>query len=144
MAIMLVHISAACFIVASAATIPTVKVLQGPGSKTTVYGPDGSTLQSVFPGGTLTTAAENPGLVAAGPANLPSSHEVVVGGGVAGKIVTAYTLAGPALVPAVPVGAIGSSVLADSLLAGVSAPLEHFEIGEGLHDDGSYRPGKYE
>lgn len=78
-----------------------------------------------------------------GPAILPSSHEVVVGGGVTGKIVTAYTLAGPAVVPAVPVG-IGSLVLSDSVHAGVGAPLRLLQVGKGLHDDGSYRPEEYE
>ncbi|CAG9766206.1 unnamed protein product [Ceutorhynchus assimilis] len=87
------------FTITNAAVIPTVKVLQGPGSRTSLYGPDGSALESAAPGGTLVTDGSHPGLLAAGPAHLPSSPDIVVGGGPAGKIVTSYTLAGPAVLP---------------------------------------------
>lgn len=60
--------------VASASVIPTVEVLQGPSSKTILYGPDGSALDSEAPGGTVVTNAQGTGLVAAGPAILPSGN----------------------------------------------------------------------
>lgn len=56
----------------NASVIPTIKVLQGPGSKTLLVGPDGSAVDSAAPGGTVVTDDHGTGLVAAGPAVLPA------------------------------------------------------------------------
>nr|XP_023015954.1 uncharacterized protein LOC111505393 [Leptinotarsa decemlineata] len=113
--------------------IPTVEVLQGPGSRTTLLGPDGGAVDSAAPGGTVVTNSFGTGLVAAGPAILPAGRPIVVSGP-AGSIATSYTGAGPAIVPAaaaVPVAA----VRAISTDEGDYIP----DISEALGDDGSYR-----
>lgn len=58
--------------VAKAGLIPTVEILQGPGSKTTLTGPDGSALAVAAPGGAVIINGGGLGLVAAVPAILPS------------------------------------------------------------------------
>ncbi|XP_030766350.1 uncharacterized protein LOC115890314 [Sitophilus oryzae] len=134
--------------------LPSVKVLQGPGSKTTLYGPDGSSLKSKAPGGTVLTDTSVPaGLVPAGPAILPASPEVIIGDGPAGKIVTSYTLAGPGFVAAVrPDAAIIAvpSAIATGPIGPLPLPLSGLGEGkyiasasEALYDDGSYKEGKY-
>ncbi|KAJ8963238.1 hypothetical protein NQ318_018704 [Aromia moschata] len=50
-----------------AGLIPAVEVLQGPSSRTTLVGPDGSTLAAAAPGGTVVTGTHPGGLVAASP-----------------------------------------------------------------------------
>lgn len=86
-----------------------------------------------------------------GPAILPGSPEVVIGGGPAGKIVTSYTLAGPAVVPAVaPSAAVvaapaayASPAIASSLAGALRVPIGNFGTLTGLYDDGSYKPQYY-
>ncbi|XP_060533787.1 uncharacterized protein LOC132706455 [Cylas formicarius] len=77
-----------------------VKILQEPGSRTILLGPDGAVLKSRFPGGSVVTDPHAPEGILAGSAYLGSSRDVIVGGP-AGKVITSYTLAGPAVVPGV-------------------------------------------
>ncbi|KAG5879416.1 hypothetical protein JTB14_027239 [Gonioctena quinquepunctata] len=83
-----------------ASVIPTVEVLQGPSSRTTLFGPDGGALDSAAPGGTIVTNSHGTGLVAAGPAILPSGPALVINGP-AGSITTSHTGSGLAVVPGV-------------------------------------------
>lgn len=115
--------------------VRTVEVLQGPGSKTTIVGPDGAQISSVAPGGSV--VIDGSGLAAA-PAVLASSPAVVVGGGPAGSIITSYTAAGPAVVAAAPIVA----PIAPALIASYDGGLEGQYVPdntEQLYDDGSYR-----
>ncbi|XP_018563056.1 uncharacterized protein LOC108904843 [Anoplophora glabripennis] len=136
----------------NAGIIPTVEVLQGPGSKTTLLGPDGSTLSAAAPGGTVVTNDGGIGLVAAAPAILPSGPEIVVAGP-AGSIATINTLAGPAIVPAALAAAPAAVVASPAAVAAVSpaALLGDIESTDGayvpdnteqLYDDGSYKEEK--
>ncbi|VEN38286.1 unnamed protein product [Callosobruchus maculatus] len=130
--------------VASAGILPTVEVIQGPGSRTVLHGPDGSALNAANPGGTVLTEDHGTGLVAAGPALLPAAGPAFVVNGPAGSIESSYTLAGPAIVPGI------SPALAGRGVAGAIAPgaTSVLTAGQGdyvqdnieaLYDDGSYR-----
>ncbi|CAH2014756.1 unnamed protein product [Acanthoscelides obtectus] len=130
--------------VSTAGIIPTIEVLQGPGSKTILHGPDGSALKAANPGGTVVTEDHGTGLVAAGPAVLPAAGPALVVHGPAGWVESSYTLAGPAVVPGVApaiTGGIGGAAIAPgakSLLIAGEGEYGHDNI-EALYDDGSYR-----
>ncbi|KAK9872422.1 hypothetical protein WA026_017880 [Henosepilachna vigintioctopunctata] len=104
------------FAASCASVIPTVEVLQGPSSKTTLLGPDGSALNAAAPGGTVVTRG-GAGLVPAGPALLGVGAPIAVRGP-AGAIITSYSGAGPAVVPAVVAG--GGIVAAPAVHGGVA------------------------
>nr|CAI5833038.1 unnamed protein product [Callosobruchus analis] len=108
--------------VASAGIIPTVEVIQGPGSRTILHGPDGSALKAAIPG---------PAWAVNGPA---------------GSIESSYTLGGPAVVPGIaPVhvdGKVAGSIApgAASVLTAVAEEGAYVQDNlEALYDDGSYR-----
>ncbi|KAJ8943392.1 hypothetical protein NQ314_009761 [Rhamnusium bicolor] len=126
----------------NASLIPNIEVLQGPSSRTTVVGPDGSALSAAAPGGTVVTDSHGAGLVAAAPAVLASAPEIIVSGP-AGSIATSHTLAGPAVVPAAPAVTAPPAVAANSAVL-----LGDIETHDGayvpdntelLYDDGSYK-----
>lgn len=62
----------------NAGLIPTIEILQGPGSKTTLTGPDGSAVVSAAPGGTVVINDGGLGLLAAAPAILPTGINFVI------------------------------------------------------------------
>ncbi|XP_076267659.1 uncharacterized protein LOC143200816 [Rhynchophorus ferrugineus] len=136
-------------IYAVSSELPTVKVLQGPGSQTSLYGPDGSSLKSSAPGGTVIADPDAPvGVAVPGPAISPSSPEIVIGDYLVGRIVTSYSLPGAAIVPAVfPKVATAPLIPAAdtrlvSLLPRADGGLEGQYIpdaSEALYDDGSYK-----
>ncbi|KAL3287500.1 hypothetical protein HHI36_001970 [Cryptolaemus montrouzieri] len=137
------------FVAAHASLIPTVEVLQGPGSKTTLLGPDGSALNAAAPGGTVVTGGAA-GLVPAGPAVLGIGAPIAVRGP-AGAIITSHSLAGPAVVPAIAAGGgivtapgISRGIAVGAVLGGDPDDNGHEgaylgDVSDGLHDDGSYR-----
>nr|CAH7741858.1 unnamed protein product [Callosobruchus chinensis] len=134
--------------VASAGIIPTVEVIQGPGSRTILHGPDGSALKAANPGGTVLTEDHGTGLVAAGPALLPASGPALVVSGPAGSIESSYTLAGPAVVPGIAPAIAGRGTTGAIAPGAVSVLTAAAVAGEGgfvqdnieaLYDDGSYR-----
>ncbi|XP_044747256.1 collagen alpha-2(I) chain-like [Coccinella septempunctata] len=132
-----------CLVASQSSLIPTVEVLQGPSSKTTLLGPDGSALNAAAPGGTVVTGGAA-GLVPAGPAVLGVGAPIAVRGP-AGAIITSHSLAGPAVVPAVAAGApiVGARGIA---IGALGDPDDNGhegaylgDISEAWHDDGSYR-----
>ncbi|XP_050510974.1 uncharacterized protein LOC126887469 [Diabrotica virgifera virgifera] len=131
--------------ISQASIIPTVEVLQGPGSKTLLIGPDGSAIDSAAPGGTVVTNDHGSGLVAAGPAILPLGPEIVVNSP-AGSIITSHSLAGPAVVPGVVPALAPSAGAVISAAISVEGPAAQNVEGayvpdntEALYDDGSYK-----
>ncbi|XP_072389852.1 uncharacterized protein [Diabrotica undecimpunctata] len=127
--------------ISQASIIPTVEVLQGPGSKTLLIGPDGSAIDSAAPGGTVVTNDHGSGLVAAGPAILPLGPEIVVRSP-AGSVITSHSLAGPAVVPAIAPAA--ETVISAAISVEGSAPQNAEgsyvpDNTEALYDDGSYK-----
>ncbi|XP_049817491.1 cuticle protein 16.5-like isoform X1 [Aethina tumida] len=109
---------------------PSAKVLQGPSTKTTVVGPDGSAISSVAPGGQIITE-EHPGVVAqtapvvAAPVLAHSAHLVAHSAPVlahSAPVVAAH--AAPVLAHSAPVLAHSAPVLAHSApLLAHSAPV---------------------
>ncbi|CAG9863664.1 unnamed protein product [Phyllotreta striolata] len=117
-----------------AGVIPAINVLQGPSSKTVLLGPDGSSIDSVAPGGTVVIDEQSPGLIAA-PAQVPLGPELVVSGP-AGSIITSYTNAGPAAVPIeIPAAVASASIPPPTAEEGAYVP----DNTEALYDDGSYK-----
>lgn len=131
------------FVATKASLIPTVEVLQGPSSRTTVIGPDGSAVNAAAPGGQVVTGGAA-GLVPTGPAILGVVPPIAVRGP-AGAILTSHSLAGPAVVPAVAAGI--PAVAAGRIAVGVANDPDDNghqgaylgDISEAGHDDGSWR-----
>jgi hypothetical protein len=117
---------------AGVVAVPSVEVLQGPSSKTTIVGPDGSAISSVAPGGTVVTDGQ--AVVPAAPVVLAAAPATLVAGP-AGSISTTHTLAGPAVVAAAPVA------VAPVVVAGVEGHEGEYipDNTEQLYDDGSYK-----
>ncbi|XP_045474002.1 uncharacterized protein LOC123680250 [Harmonia axyridis] len=139
-----IFLAFSCLFVASQASlIPSVEVLQGPSSRTTLLGPDGSALNAAAPGGTVVTGGAA-GLIPAGPAVLGIGAPIAVRGP-AGAVITSHSLGGPAVVPglvaAAPLVAPGRIALG---VGGDPDDNGHEgaylgDISEAWHDDGSYR-----
>lgn len=129
----------AVFTISHASYIPTVQILQGPSSKTSLFGPDGSKLAATAPGGTVITdpKAAAAGLAPVGPAILPAAKPELTIGGPAGYIKTAYTLGGPALAPAAPLLIVGPA----PAHAPAPAPAVYVPILGGGDDSGEYYGG---
>ncbi|KAJ3649040.1 hypothetical protein Zmor_020802 [Zophobas morio] len=120
--------------------VPSVEVLQGPSSKTTLVGPDGSSISSVSPGGTVVTDGQ--AVVPAAPVVLAASPNTVVAGP-AGSVITSHTLAGPAVVPVAAPAVVAAAPLAVGpavALVGEGHEGEYIpDNTEQLYDDGSYK-----
>ncbi|RZC32141.1 hypothetical protein BDFB_003847 [Asbolus verrucosus] len=85
---------------------PAAQVLQGPSSRTTIVGPDGSAISAVAPGGSIVTDSQ-PAVVAQTVAAAP-------------LVAAAPVVAGPAVVAAPSVLAARSVLAGPSLVAGSS------------------------
>ncbi|KAG5863977.1 hypothetical protein JTB14_007205 [Gonioctena quinquepunctata] len=120
-----------------ASVIPTVEVLQGPSSRTTLFGPDGGALDSAAPGGTVVTNSHGTGLVAAGPAILPSGPALVINGP-AGSIATSHTGSGLAVVPGVAPAIAAAAAWGPASQDGGAYVSDN---SGSWGDDGSYREG---
>lgn len=134
---------------------PSAKILQGPSSKTTLVGPDGSVISAYAPGGQVVTD-EHPGVVAhAAPVLAPvvahaapvvaqaaplayASHgyaDTIVAGP-SGTIATGKAVHAAPIVSTVPIAAH----IVDS--HGHDGEYAH-DHSEALYDDGSYKPHFY-
>lgn len=95
--------------------VPSARILQGPSSRTTIVGPDGSSISAYAPGGQVILDG-TPALVA------PASPVVY---------------AAPAVAVAAPASPVRSVIAAN--LEGQYVP----DNTEALYDDGSYKPEIY-
>ncbi|KAJ8943405.1 hypothetical protein NQ314_009774 [Rhamnusium bicolor] len=150
---------------------PSAKILQGPSSKTTLVGPEGSVISSVAPGGQVITE-ELPGvvahaapvvaaapLVAAAPAvvaystytaPVPVAHAApatygtsdVVVAGPSGIIATGKSIAAPAVVAPQSLPVAPVAQVVVPSGYGLEGEYVH-DTAESLYDDGSYKPYAY-
>lgn len=117
--------------------IPTGQVIQGPSSRSTIVGPDGSSISSVAPGGTI-IADSNGAIVAQGaPAAVisPASRLVVAPAPiVAAPVVTSYSAVSPVWAhQAVAVPALGRIAAENTVVAGPSGTISQSRAIDAAH-----------
>ncbi|XP_044747257.1 uncharacterized protein LOC123308594 [Coccinella septempunctata] len=111
--------------------IPTGHVIQGPSSRSTIVGPDGSSISSAAPGGTI-IADNNGAIIAQGaPSAVISSAPRIA---VAAPVISSYAAIAPVWAQqAVAVPAIGRIAAENTVVAGPSGTIAQSRAIDAAH-----------